>query len=482
MSQQRRLHSVMLLQPNYTWLGKRTWKLIPYGLGLINACLKQAGYRSWIFDPNFDDLTEEDVRAELRRTRPDVVGITSSSTEYVQEPRLVSRIIREELPETTIVLGGVLPTLVLEQAAEDANVDYFVLGEGEVRMVQLLDALNSGGDLSAIDGVAYGTPLTVQPPVSFISDLDAIPLPDYGGLDFLRYAHQPSRYAHHFHPRQFPFAATVTSRGCPYHCIFCAGHLLTGRKIRVRSAASVLAEIDSLVEHYGIREVIFLDDHFLADRPRVVDILGGLLERRYDLMWKCANLNVMSLDDELLDLMHNTGCYQMTISVESGNPHVLKDIVKKPFDLAKVPGIVDAAKARGFEIAANFIIGFPGETWDEIRDTFRYAEALHADEVNFHIATPLPKTELLEICAREGYIKHGQGEQQFGYTTGLVETPEFKPVELQTLRAYEWDRINFSSPTRKATIARMEGITLQELEEWRVRTRANLGTTIGWKE
>ena len=150
--------------------------------------------------------------------------------------------------------------------------------------------------------------------------------------------------------------------------------------------------------------------------------------------------------------------------------------------LDKVPHILDLAKSLNFEIAANFVFGFPGETWDQIRDTCRYAERLNVDIVNFHLATPLPKTELMEICLRGGYLKSEDSGELFGYTRGVIQTPDFNPMELQILRAFEWDRINFPNPERKSRVAKMEGISVEELEEWRVRTRRNLGTTIGWKE
>jgi radical SAM superfamily enzyme YgiQ (UPF0313 family) len=157
----RRLERVMLVQPNVSWSGKRTWKLIPYNLGLLNASLKQAGYESWIFDPNLDNLPEEAVREEFRQMQPDVVGITTFSTEYLQEPRLISRLAKEELPEATVILGGQLPTVWLERAAEDPHVDYFVLGEGEYRLGRLLETLKTGADLSGLDGLAYGSPAVV---------------------------------------------------------------------------------------------------------------------------------------------------------------------------------------------------------------------------------------------------------------------------------------------------------------------------------
>jgi radical SAM superfamily enzyme YgiQ (UPF0313 family) len=471
---------VILLHPNFEWSGRRSWKLLPYGLGLLNGALRQNGFDSWIYDAGFDGHTEHQFRTHLRETAPDVIGVTTFSTEYISETRHTCRLIREELPEVCLILGGVLPTVFIEKAVEDRNVDYFVMGEGEYRLVRLLKILNgTASDLQSLDGIAYGWPRTIQPPTSFIENLDGIGFPDYGGLEPRKYMNNLNKLCHWIIPRQFPFATTLTSRGCPFRCIFCSAAVVSGRKVRLRSASNVLEEVQSLVRLYGIKEMIFLDDHFFSKRQRAVEIMKGLKQIDRGLTWKCENLALWTLDEHMLALMRETGCYQMTVSIESGNQHVVSNIIRKPIRLDKVPRMIDLAKRMGFEIAANFVIGFPGETWDQIRDTFRYAEHLSVDMANFHIATPLPQTELMDICVKGGYCTTTD-DALMGYTRASIHTDQFSPTELEILRAFEWDRINFSSSDRKKTIARMEGITEDELDTWRVHTRQNLGVTVGF--
>jgi len=294
-------------------------------------------------------------------------------------------------------------------------------------------------------------------------------LNDYGNIKF--------KYAPGLLARNYPSAVTITSRGCPYRCIFCAGRTVSGEKVRFRSAENVLKEI-SMLYNQGIREIIFLDDHFLADKKRALRIINGILENYKDLTWKCVNVTAWLLDEEILKLMHKSGCTHITVSIESGNQDVLTKIVKKPIKLDKIPEKLETAKNIGFDVIANFVIGFPGETWEQIRDTFRYAEKLNVDIVNFHIATPLPKTELMDICLRDKLVPGDYLENisnYSGYGKGLISTKEFSPFELEVLRSFEWDRINFSSRKRKEAIARMNGITLEELEDWRINTRRNLG-------
>ncbi len=472
---------IVLTQPNYAWIGKRAWQMPPYTLAILNACLKK--YDVQLFDPNYNKMSEEEVFKFFQETRPEIVGVSSVSTEYVKQNRLMTAIIKKASSDSIVIQGGVIPTVAVGMAMRDANVDYWLAGEGEFSFPRLLGELGkSQPNLSSIDGLAYWKDgLTrITPPGAFIENLDLVPFPDYGNLNLLDYGHRFIKFSPQLLPRKFPWAVTVTSRGCPYRCIFCAAHTVSGKKMRFRSANNVLNEVDGLYKA-GIREIIFLDDHFLGNRQRAVEIMQGLIKRKYDLTWKCANLMITSLDRQILELMKDSGCYQVTLSIESGNQYVLDKIIKKPVKLDKVHGILDMIKSLGFETIANFVVGFPGETWAQIRETYRFAESISVDLVNFHIACPLPKTELMEICMRDGYLPQDLDIEEgpaFGYAKGLISTNEFTSSELEILRAFEWDRINFSTPERRETIARMNGISAGELEQWRTDTRRKCGVNV----
>ncbi len=476
----RQIKKILLTQPNYAWLSKRTWQFPPYTLCLLKAVIKDQA-KVAVFDPNFKNLSEQQVRVFLQKTKPDLVGVSSISTEYFNVTRHTIALIRKCLPQAVIVLGGVIPTVMIQEAMKDKNVDYWIMGEGEEAFPSLIEKIRLGSyDFTKISGLAYwqgGKPIMNK--VEFIHDLDAIPFPDYSvvGATLHDYGNIKFKYAPGLLARNYPAAVIVTSRGCPYQCIFCAGRTVSGKKVRFRSAENVLQEIDSLSKQ-GIREVIFLDDHFLANRDRAIKIMNGILKNYKGLTWKCVNVTAWLLDEEILKLMYESGCTHITVSIESGNQEVLTKIIKKPIRLDKISEKLSLAKNIGFDIIANFVFGFPGETWEQIRDTLNFAQNLDVDIVNFHIATPLPKTELMDICLEskllpDDYLKNIS--KYSGYGKGLITTKEFTPFELEVLRSFEWDRINFSSPARKRSIARMNGITLGELEDWRVNTRRNLG-------
>jgi len=477
----KKIKKILLTQPNYAWLSKRTWQFPPYTLCLLRAVIKDQA-EAIVFDPNFKNLSEEETISFLKKFKPDLVGVSSISTEYFNVTRHTIDIIRKHLPEVVIVLGGVIPTVMTEEAMKDKNVDYWIIGEGENSFPMLIEKLCKGSkDFSNVNGLAYWQGNTaVINKMEFVKNLDEIPFPDYSAVvdaTLQDYGNIRFRYAPGLLARNYPSAMTITSRGCPYKCIFCAGSTVSGEKVRFRSAENVLKEIDNLYKQ-GIREVIFLDDHFLANRNRAIKIMNGILENYKDLMWKCVNVTVWLLDEEILKLMYKSGCAQITISIESGNQDVLTKIIKKPIRLDKIPEKLDLAKSIGFEIITNFVIGFPGETWEQIRETFRYAEKLNVDIVNFHIATPLPQTELMDICLRnkllpDDYLRNIS--KYSGYGKGLITTSEFTPFELEVLRSFEWNRINFSSSERKKAIARMNGITMKQLEDWRMNTRRNIG-------
>ncbi len=477
----RRIEKILLTQPNYAWLSKRTWQFPPYTLCLLKAVIKDLA-QAVVFDPNFKNLSEAEMISFLKENKPDLVGVSSVSTEYFNVTRHTVALIRKHLPQAIIVLGGVIPTVMAQEAMKDKNVDYWILGEGERSFPALIEKLRAGSkDFSGVSGLAYwqGAAPVINK-TEFINDLDEVPFPDYSavvGATLHDYGNIKFKYAPGLLARNYPSAVTITSRGCPYRCIFCAGRTVSGEKVRFRSAENVLKEI-SLLYKQGIREIIFLDDHFLADKNRALKIINGILEGYKDLTWKCVNVTAWLLDEEILKLMYKSGCTHITVSIESGNQTVLTKIVKKPIRLDKIPEKLDMAKAIGFDVIANFVIGFPGETWEQIRDTFRYAEKLNVDIVNFHIATPLPQTELMDICLRDKVVPDDYLENisnYSGYGKGLITTKEFTPFELEVLRSFEWDRINFSSPERKKAIVRMNGITMQELEDWRMNTRRNLG-------
>ena len=275
-----------------------------------------------------------------------------------------------------------------------------------------------------------------------------------------------------------PTAILLTSYGCRYNCAFCAARSIRGKGVKFRSVKDVLDEIEFLMQNHNLRYISFLDECFFDDRVRAETIMRAFIERNYNLTWKMPNVSAWHLDDDLLELMKESGCKMITVSVESGSERVLHKIIRKPIKLNIFPKIIKKCKELSIDIAANFVIGMPGETWEEIRQTFRFAEESNFDLVSFHIATPYPKTDLYRIAKEEKLLPLDfdfRNPKYFGTSEGFITTNEFTPFELKVLRAYEWDRINFKTQEKVEKIARMMFMTLEQLNEHRKQTRIKLG-------
>jgi len=478
--------------PNTRWNGKRYWNHIPYAEGILTAVLRNEGFSVNHIDANVEDYSPEELADKIKECNPKIVGIGAMTIEYKQMSHEAFEIVKGVNPDITTIIGGVYPTLSTQTVMKDPNIDYIILSEGEERLLKLMKALTSGSRFDRIDGLCYrehGEWVEHHHSGVGINDLDTIPWPDYSDYDMSKYLNWTQKYTQNFQFRQLPVGMMMTSRGCPYKCTYCAAGNINNPLndgTRTRSPENVLGEIDQLREKYGVREIVFVDDSLLLPRKRAIAIMEGMAERRMngsDLVWKSNNLDIRHVNGEILHWMKESGCYQLTVSLESGSAATLKRM-NRPMSLDKAVKTLEQMKEYGFdEVCSNFIVGVPGDTWDDIRTTFQFADQMVRDGLLtyalFSIATPLPGTEMAEQAAIGGYLPDNFDPLEFyGFGKGLITTEEFTPDELQVLRAFEWDRINFPPNKDNSKIAGMLGITLQELDSWRRETRRNGGVQI----
>jgi magnesium-protoporphyrin IX monomethyl ester (oxidative) cyclase len=231
-----------------------------------------------------------------------------------------------------------------------------------------------------------------------------------------------------------------------------------GRKFRARSSQKVLEEIELLVDKYGIKELAFTDDNLTLDRERALNIFDGMKERDFDLVWVAPNgIALYAIDEELIEKMKESGCYSLYLPIESGVQEVLDKIIRKPIRLERVRRIVKKIKEFDIETVGMFIIGFPGETLDQMKQTIDFAQSLDLDYVSFSIATPYPGTDLYEIAKENGYLVNDFTEEDliYGFGKGHIKTPEFTPEEVLRLRKEGWQRINFDNPEKAIKVKEM---------------------------
>ena len=471
----RKIKRVMLTYPNQRWYKQdmtTTWNPSPYTLCMLGTMI-QDRYEVKILDAHFPNLSEDEFRKEVEAFRPDCVGISVLTSEYASILDTAVAIIKSINPTIVTIAGGVHVSTQYFRVMGNKELDYAVRGEGEKVFPEFLGFLNGENPFPS-KGMVYREPdgkLKAQEP-DFIQDLDSLPLPNYDLMDYLAYANAKPRGYSVDSVTVYPHARLLSSRGCPVGCSFCQVDTIAGSQWRARSPEKVVEELIMLKEKYGIKGFVFEDDNPFGQKRRTKQMLKLFIEKKLNLIWKAADVAVFVTDGEILKLMAESGCIGIGIAIESGSERILRTIVKKPVDLKKVPETIKLAHKYGLYVSANFIIGFPGETWEEIRMTLDYAESCGADYCKFFPANPLIGTRLFAMAKEMNAIEGDENE--VGWRYGRIKSDDFTTQDISILRCYEWDRINFSDPEKLRLTASIMGITTEELNAIRKSTRENL--------
>lgn len=418
---------ILLINPKST-TGKARW--LPLGLGYIAAVLKEAGFTVKVMDGEITDMQD---------FMPDVVGI-SAMTPQIEEAWNIAEQIKQVLPLTTIVLGGVHPTtLPLESLSRD-YIDIVVLGEGEITMKELCLAIRDKTPLLDVKGIIYKEKIghiIGTKPRELIENLDTLPFPARELFDFPK-SYSPGYY------RKLPCATILTSRGCPGRCTFCNKSIF-GNKFRMRSAKSVVYEMAHLIVDYGIKEFHISDDNFSTDKNRALEICERIICAKLNTTWACSNgIRVDFVTQELLDKMKQSGCYRVAFGIESGSPEILRNI-NKNITLEKVENAVKMAKKAGIVTVGFFMVGNYGETDKTIHETIKFIKKIGLDYTQFTIATPYPGTELAKQVEGRGCVFANRWSDFNTYTGSVFEwdnLPKWKIDQFQA-QMYRKCYLNF---------------------------------------
>lgn len=388
-------------------------KHVPLGVGYLGAVLLQAGHEVHIHDAAVET---EPLKDRLVRERYDVVGVTST-TPLIDEAWHAVELARATGAFT--ILGGPHPTLMPDESLVRPEVDLVVRGEGEDTILEVMAALarapgRVNGDRvrllpaeswSSIQGISFRDEtgrLVHTTNRSLRRDLDNLPFPAHHLLKIDRYTNmQPLTDGLDPYARAYTI---LTSRGCPYNCIYCS-KAITGRMWRPRSPEGVVAEWRWLVEDLGATEIGVTDDSMTTDLSRAKTICRMLIEQRLNRVpWITVHgIRAGDTDLELLQLMKRAGCKRVGFGVESGNQGIL-DYIKKRQTIDEVRTAFINAKKAGLQTMGFFMFGLPTETEQTMDDTIRLAIELDPEMANFMIAAPFPGTEMYDTVLREGRL------------------------------------------------------------------------------
>jgi anaerobic magnesium-protoporphyrin IX monomethyl ester cyclase len=395
-------------------------------------------------------LTNKEIADKIRRWSPDVVGIHIPFSGWWKTAYEVASIVKSIDKDIITVLSGLYPSARPVDSLTHPNTDFVVIGEAEYTMSELVGALEqkTTASLKKIRGIGYikNGETVITPPRPAIQDLDSLPFPARHLLPMEEYFAAVKEVPPRGEIRK-PWTMMITSRGCPYNCVFCSVHVVMGRKWRGRSPENVVDEIEQVVHTYHIKQIDFLDDNMTLNKKRMETICDLIVKRGLDIEWYTPNgVRADGLDENLLRKMKASGCKKIRLAPESGVQRVVDQIVKKNLDLKKVENAVVLSRKVGIKVGCFFIIGLIGETKEDIEATIKYAYKLRqlgADSFYFSYATPLYGTELYEQAKRGGFLRDCFSDEALAAVEPLIETPEFTADDLRELCA----RANLVNPT-----------------------------------
>jgi len=410
----------------------------PLGLAMVAAVLENNGYMVRILDLPALRFSENSLPGVIRQEKPNIVGITAM-TPTINSAVSVAKKVKETESNIFVILGGAHATLLPEETLRNTpQIDVTVRGEGEQTTLELVKVLEENPKrINQVLGITYreGDCLKSNPLRPPILDMDTLPFPAYHLLPMGKYRlHPPFR-------RRTPVMPIITSRGCPYRCIFCSKAVF-GKKYRGNSPSYIVDEIRFLNEKFRVKEVKFYDDVFTLDRKRVIAICKLLEEQGIDITWTCET-RVNLVDGELLSVMKDAGCYMIEYGVESGNQGILNSL-KKDITLEKTIEAFRLTHEAGIETVAYFMLGSPKETSETIRETIEFAKKIDPDFVQFSITTPYPGTELYSLALEEGYVP----EKWDGYVYAdlkSVNNPGFGTKTMSREELEEWNKKAYKS-------------------------------------
>jgi radical SAM superfamily enzyme YgiQ (UPF0313 family) len=405
----------------------------------LASYLRNQGYRDiTLIDARHERLSDKGIALRLKTLFPDVVGITGLSMEFAEVHRLAG-LVKKINANCTVIVGGPYATSSPEHILKDPNVDFVVMGEGERTAGKLMDVLENGKDFSVIEGLAYkkNQACVINPPQLPIEDLDTIPFPAWDLIDMEGYFKDIRSHSQTPIPTSNRIAPLFTSRGCPYRCTYC--HNIFGKKIRFRSVGNVLEEIQSLIKNYGIQEIEVLDDCFNFDLARAKEICDEIIRRGIKIALSFPNaLRVDRMDEELIVKLKQAGTRVIYYAIESASPRIQK-LVNKNLDIDKARDVIAQTIKQGVITCGYFMLGFPGETKEEILQTLRFSK-----EAGFHIADffyliPQPKTEIFHELEKEN-VKLKKisvhNYHWFSANASSLSDPELKRMGMRAYREF----------------------------------------------
>jgi radical SAM superfamily enzyme YgiQ (UPF0313 family) len=392
----------------------------PLGLAYIAAVLEKVGHEVRIMDclalswrkpqemirggkrisrlsPGLDYIV-----SFIKKSNPQIVGISNLFTSTEKETYRLAKLIKKLLPQVPIVVGGANASVRYSALIRKKEIDFVIIGEGEETMKELIETLEKRGALNKVKGLVFKDKNgreKVNFPRELINDLNQLPFPAWHLLPMEEYFYgQPAG----IFLKKRRSITVLSSRGCPNSCSFCTNEKVWTRFWRARNVEGVIAEIRYLKKKYGVKEIQFVDSNISVDRQRIKKLCRGL--KREKIVWiPAGGVAVSTLDQSLVRLMAESGCYALQFGIEHGNLDMQRRI-GKIVPLGKTQELVRESKGVGIWTHGNFIVGLPGETVKTAYQSLDYAIKADFDSVSFFTALPLPGSRVYQEIFKQDEI------------------------------------------------------------------------------
>lgn len=402
---------ILLVQPNSTEEVNKEYLSLqfPINLGYIAAVLRKAGHNIKMVD--FNVMNREQLPVIISKFKPETIGLTAFTPTIYNAKKIISEI-KQINPKIITILGGVhASALPVETMKEIKDLDYLVFGEGETTIIELISSLINKKGFIKVDGIVFrkAEKIIRNKPRKLIENLDSLPPPARDLIPFHLYAkHHVTRG---FSRKEKKIMEIMTSRGCPNRCIFCAGHINYGFRVRFRSYENIAKEISEYIERYGINHISIEDDTFTLNRELVKRLC--LFFKNNNLTWNC-NTRVNAVDYDLLRTMAGSGCKKITFGIESGNAEILRKI-KKAITIEQAIKVVrEAKKAKIRYVECDFMIApHIDETLETVNDTVKLIYKLMPDFLSLSIMCPFPGTEIYDLMVKHKLLDKNPDWSQF---------------------------------------------------------------------
>lgn len=380
---------------------------VPLNLSYLGAVLRRNGFPVRGFNLNVEERQPEEF-ADF-----DLIGVSVVTATFPKALRFLEKV-RAVNPAAFVVLGGPHATSCPQECLRSPLVDAVLIQEAEYPFLRLAQTLASGErNLAAVPNLVYreGAHLVQNELAKPLLDLDQLPFPDKDIFDASFYA-----------SKQKAYGDIIATRGCPFRCTNCKPGLDHVSPYRLRRPEKVVDELEFLLKKYGLRHFTFSDSELVGPSGWVLKFCRELLSRRVRLTFSC-NGRTDQANAEVLRALKKAGCVFIGYGVESGSQSVLDNILKKGINLEQTEEIVDLTTSLGIGVGAWFMIGIPGETWEDIGQTISFAKKLNASIIEVNIATPWPDTGFYQICRKNGWLGETDWSQYNEKQFAAIETP-----------------------------------------------------------